>query len=158
MRVRMISPNRELQRQIDLRTRTDSPSRHIGEKLLSRRLDASRSEKSLYSAQNFPRLAHGQSPNRSAPCNTVTPVDIPITVEPVHELSDSHGEKPPGESPLRVADLKEYKTFTVKDVNDILAEQNRKKSPKDIIFELYREKYGYFVPVATGADTPSEPR
>lgn len=122
MRVRMISPNRELQRQVDLHTRTDSPSRHIGEKLLSRRLDASCSEKSLYSAQNFPRLAHGQSQNRSAPCNTVTPVDIPITVEPVHELSDSHGEEPPGENPLRVADLKEYKAFTVKDVNDILAE------------------------------------
>lgn len=46
----------------------------------------------------------------------------------------------------------------MKDVNDIIAEQSRKKSPKEIIFELYREKYGYFVPTATGANAPSEPR
>ena len=48
--------------------------------------------------------------------------------------------------------------FTVKDVNDIIAKQSRKKSPKEIIFELYREKYGYFVPTATGANTSHEPR
>lgn len=160
MRVRMISPNRELQRQIDLWTRTDSPSRHIGEKLLSRRVIANSNERSLFRTQSFSQLSHEHSQSRTEPYNTLSPKGIPIVVEPIQELSDTkeQSREEQVEVESHVADIKDYQMFTVKDVNDIIAKQSRKKSPKEIIFELYREKYGYFVPTATGANTSHEPR
>ena len=96
--------------------------------------------------------------------NTISPKDSPIIVEPVQELSDTGKEneqmceEQANEHSIRVADLKDYREFTVKDITDIIAEQSRKKSPKEVIFELYREKYGYFVPTVTGANVTREPR